>query len=145
MNFKVKARHRHQILLSLHSECSRYTPQWVFQLSADAISQNIQPCSILMESLYYDYTNYSGFFAVWSIIDAISQNISKNQHYSRSWFSLQYSLTINHFNHKHLRTPLMMSWALIWIRGYHCFDYQRVSAAARRSVCRYLLIPNQNS
>ena len=46
MNFKVKARHRHQILLSLHSECSHYTPKWMFQQSTDAISQNIQACHI---------------------------------------------------------------------------------------------------
>ena len=45
MNLKIKARHRQQLLLSLHVKCAHCTPQWVFQQSADAISQNIQPCS----------------------------------------------------------------------------------------------------
>ena len=45
MNLTVKARHRQQLLLSLHVKCAHCTPQWVFQQSADAISQNIQPCS----------------------------------------------------------------------------------------------------
>ena len=47
----ITTRHRQQLLLPLHSKCAHCTPQWIFQQSADANSQNIQPCSILTESL----------------------------------------------------------------------------------------------
>ena len=44
----ITTRHRQQVLLPLHSKCAHCTLQWIFQQSADAISQNIQACIILI-------------------------------------------------------------------------------------------------
>ena len=61
----ITTRHRQQVLLPLHSKCAHCTPQWIFQQSADAISQNIQACSRLTNSLKCENHKQEGiFFAV---------------------------------------------------------------------------------